>query len=130
MNGKEKITEMVEVFKKQKEEFTEKMKGEFNNFFKEFFAINSDISQVQWTQYTSYFNDGEPTYFSTHFYDVLRLDEDMPKEEYERLKEIESELEDLLNSIPGEIYKDMFGDHVEVTATADGFDVSEYSNHD
>lgn len=60
----------------------------------------------------------------------MRLDEDMPKEEYERLKEIESELEDLLNSIPGEIYKDMFGDHVEVTATADGFDVSEYSNHD
>ena len=128
MNGKEKIEEMVEVFKKQKEEFSEKMKKEFNNFFKEFFEQHPEITEVKWSQYTPYFSDGDPCVFSANFYDILQLDSDMPKDEYKRLSKIEDELEQLLNSIPDEIYLDMFGDHCEVIATINGFDVVEYEH--
>lgn len=127
--NKEQFENMVDSFKKTKEEFTTKMKAEFNTFFKEFFRMNPDISQVEWTQYTPYFSDGDENIFRAKFYDVLKLDKNMPPEDYERLSEVENELEKVLYSIPKEIYKDMFGDHVCVTATSEGFDVEEFEHN-
>lgn len=128
--NKEQIENMVDSFKKTKEEFTSKMKTEFNAFFKEFFRMNPDISQVKWNQYTVYFNDGDECKFSTRFYDILDLDSSMPKDDYERLQKIETELEKVLESIPDDIYKDMFGDHVSIIATVEGFDIDSYEDHE
>lgn len=128
---KQQIEEMVDSFKKTKEEFTNKMKYTFGLFFKEFFNDNPKIKEVKWTQYTPYFNDGDTCTFRTHFYDVLQIDEmeNITAEEQKQFEKVEKELEKLLYSIPKEIYLDMFGDHSEVTATADGFDVSD-CDHD
>ena len=128
MNSQEEIQQMVEDFKQTKEEFTEKMTKKFNEFFKNFFDKNPEISVVKWQQYTPYFNDGDECVFRTYFYDVLELDSNMPEEDYKRLSAIQNDLEKTLKSIPKEIYKDMFGDHCQVTATVDGFDVIEYEH--
>lgn len=57
----------------------------FRDFFDEYFKKYDFVENVSWTQYTPYFNDGEPCVFSVNTYDYeinvddekdsLRLDE-------------------------------------------------------
>lgn len=116
--------------------------------FKEFFDTHSNVESVYWTQYTPYFNDGDPCYFSVHDFHLSLSDEesgedeDDEDEDYddyemsawslsrsndEKLKKLGEDLGNL-SDIPDDVLEQVFGDHCKVVATRDGFDVREYSH--
>lgn len=140
-----------------KNKFTEKNKEILLSLFQEFFTkYSKEVEYISWAQYTPYFNDGEDGVFC--IYEVWAVYRDLlPDSEYEEERslysvdfydncpenfkakvskekaiEIEgvfSELTKTLNSIPLEILKCTFGDHVRVNANSKGFTTDHY-DHD
>ena len=110
--------------------------------FKEFFAAHPTCKAVRWQQYTPYFNDGEPCEFSRNDLEVKMADspedagdyEDGFESSYCSRKKESPELAAAfkatreIEKIDDEIFEMAFGDHVEVTATAEGFEIEEYSH--
>lgn len=146
---------MVEEMEKVKKEFQEKGKEILKKSFKSFFEAVPAVKAITWTQYTPYFNDGEACVFgvgdmralSKKSYKAWKGDgggyaeefavasswgsykdeenKDLTKEEYEATQKFIKNI----SKLSDDIFEDMFGDHVEVTATKKGFEVEEY-NHD
>lgn len=140
-------------FRRLKQEYDSKLKEDglsaFREEFSKFFEGHPDIKSIRWHQYTPYFNDGEECVFDVYPPDVFRYPS--PKKE-KSLDEFEDEgdnIEDLdadtdddgWEYFPGEvksfwgslddstIFQAVFGDHVRVTATREGFTIEEY-DHD
>jgi hypothetical protein len=123
--------------------------------FAEFFENNPSVYALTWTQYTPYFNDGDTCEFSVHdLYAAFPLklengednpeaegydddvevgdvecgskyissyqDEDMKYVGYREMHKTFRELSDVCEAT--------FGDHVQVIATREGFQVDEYSH--
>jgi len=128
-----KLFDELEALKKAYDEKLEK-EGEnaVKEVFKEFFDKHPSAESISWTQYTPYFNDGDPCYFSVNEME-LNADEDYEDEEKnsEESQEDPTLTDDFweLQNIPEEVLKSVFGDHVSVTATRDGFNVRK-CNHD
>lgn len=127
----------------------------FKLAFKEFFETNPEAHVVGWRQYTPYFNDGETCEFNCYAEyafvsnakdykniewseysgdqeDVWVSDGDCGDTNEELIPESVSKnidsLRKLLSNIDEDIFLDMFGDHVQVFATREGFEVVEYSH--
>lgn len=113
----------------------------------EFVTANPQVKAIKWAQYTPHFNDGEPCVFGVSefgfFFEGDDLDEshyegELPwrgyegwdkagvcsLETYEACKGLARELSSMEDAL-----KTLFGDHVQVSVTADGVDVEEY-DHD
>ena len=60
---KEKFDNMIAEQKKIKMQFQDDGTKLIREAFKEFFDVNPGITAVIWSQYTPYFNDGEPCVF-------------------------------------------------------------------
>ncbi len=129
--------------------------------FKEIFDKHPRLESIVWVQYTPYFNDGDPCYFSAHDFDVTisgpeetnrpedeGIDEDededdlygddysygdriyqLQQSEDEELKKIAEDVGDLNSNIPEDVLEHVFGDHAKITATREGFEVTEF-DHD
>jgi hypothetical protein len=147
----EKIQIMVEQYNKLKAEMVEEGKKVFKDSFKDFFESNPKIVAFSWTQYTPYFNDGEPCYFGVgdiwpltekgledfkesgrgyaEEYSVGTYGEDKYKEglDEEELKTVD-DFASTIMSLPNEIFEDLFGDGVSVLATREGFEVEDYEH--
>lgn len=111
--------------------------------FKDFFEKYPSAKAITWRQYTPYFNDGDPCYFRVGEMN-LHLDEDEDEDDYDdydgydsyglknsdddNLKAMAADFE-VLEGIPEDVLEYVFGDHVTITATRDGFKVREY-DHD
>lgn len=143
---------MLDEYNKAREEFSKKGKEIIRSSFKAFFEANPKIKAITWTQYTPFFNDGDPCEFSV--YDMWVLSEESYEawmdeggsyaEEFDvasryvddRWKSVLTDDEkktirtfvDSIHKLPDEVFEDMFGDHVYVVATADGFEVEEHSH--
>lgn len=147
-----KIQEMVTAYNKLKEEMVEEGKKVLKDSFKDFFADNPKIEVFTWTQYTPHFNDGDPCYFRVgdiwpltkqgktdweeegggyaEEYSVGTYADDKYNEELtEEERKTTQEFSRTINSLPNEIFEDLFGDGVCVTATREGFEVEEH-DHD
>lgn len=121
--------------------------------FKEIFDKHPRLESIIWVQFTPYFNDGDPCYFSVHDFDVTvsapegsseededdeLYDEDysygdriyqLQKSEDEELKKIAEAVGELNGNIPEDVLEHVFGDHAKITATREGFDIHEF-DHD
>lgn len=117
--------------------------------FKAFFTKYPNIDAIRWEQYTPSFNDGDPCEFSRHEFSARvvmkdkksevgtaeliaadETDDDGFYEGYEidgktPLGEAISELEDECSSVE-EVFKEAFGDGVQVVATRKGFKVEDH----
>lgn len=154
----DELTALKEAYDKK---LSEEGEDAVKELFKEFFDKHPEVDNVHWTQYTPYFNDGDPCYFSVHeFYLALgeveeeesegeedeeseESDEDEDEDDYDydeeydswglsqsdnpKLKQIGEDL-GTLQEIPDDVLEHVFGDHVRITATREGFDVDEYSH--
>jgi hypothetical protein len=118
--------------------------------FARLFAAHPEIGAIRWQQYTPYFNDGDPCSFSVGefefqfaedaefdpkaYYYNDGIDEDSPWESWvsgsrhDNCPAVEavSSLECLMDE---DILEAVFGDHVEIVASREGFEVEEY-DHD
>lgn len=148
----DELTALKEAYDKK---LSEEGEAALKEAFKEIFDKHPRLGSIMWTQYTPYFNDGDPCYFRVHEFDASLVepeesndeneDEDdelyddsyshgdrlytMSKSEDEELKKIAEDVGDLESSIPNDVLEHVFGDHVRITATREGFDIDEY-DHD
>jgi hypothetical protein len=112
--------------------------------FKKFFAEYPQVTAVGWTQYTPYFNDGEPCEFSVgDFHATTRTGVDFGQvasvydEEEAGFqdsyaiadKDVKAGVKRLGRAKDYDLFETAFGDHVMVIATPQGFHVNEY-DHD
>lgn len=144
---KNRITELrAEALKESKKLFA--------GYSKQLFDRYPFVTAVGWTQYTPYFNDGDPcTFRSNASYPAFRSIGDVRNEdlyEYDDFPhessefwnskgkygdkdpsyiEAEEEFTRFLSQFDNDIYEQMFGDHVQCTLTAEGVEVEEY-DHD
>ena len=134
-------------------EFQKSAQELFKNITKEFFATNPGIKAAIWTQYVPSFNDGDACEFTIGDITFTNatgtdLDDVSTYGEYEGENEevkvfsswslkndpvvgvdsIQVKLmETMVNSRDMEnVLEEMFGRHVKIIATSDGFDVTEY----
>lgn len=122
--------------KAMRDELSNEFKTQFKTISTEIFAKYPEILKFGWTQYTPYFNDGDPCVFSYNSMyfctDPEAVDESIYEWEemygsnakkYPELAEFEKVL-----SSSEDILLAMFGDHVQVTVTPAGIDVDEYEH--
>jgi hypothetical protein len=150
-----RITDIFEAYKVQRSALIESAKQMVKDLTTEFFNINPAIHAIIWNQYAPYFNDGDPCYFSVNspiFTNASTEEQlgDIYGEEYngpdddiftiyswssseaavginvESLKSFESFI---TSHEMSDVFEEMFGEHVTVTATREGFTAEEY-DHD
>jgi hypothetical protein len=151
----ERFDQLIAEQRELKKKFQTEAQAMFKEVTKEFFDKNPAITALVWTQYTPYFNDGDACVFRVN--DVTFTN--APDDELENVSpwgEYEGDLEDVwveyfVKNIPDsndidkkscefvskmigssemeDIMLEMFGDHVKVVATRNGFDVEDY-DHD
>ena len=163
-----KLDDLISAHEKMKLEYKKQAQDLFKEMAKEFWDKNPGLTAVKWTQYTPYFNDGDPCVFGVNdviftnaedhenvspWGDYEGEDEDVfatwsiadllkestyaisEKERKAALKIIDKIDEQACNEFSlavsqlDDVMKDMFGDHVQVTLTRDGFDIEDY-DHD
>lgn len=148
------VKSKVEELKKVREEAVKVIRENFKDLFIEFFEKHPAVECVSWTQYTPYFMDGDPCVFSVNNFGYRTFEDSVWGEcvtgrhyDYDSRKWVEGlspdelalgytmemckdwlALSDSLREIPDEIYKDLFGDHSQVTVTRDGITVDEYEH--
>jgi len=93
--------------------------------FLEIFKKFPDLKTFAWTQYTPYFNDGEPCYFSVNTYSIeINGNWDSGN------SKIEKAVTEVLERIDSETMETLFGDHVQVTVNWDGSIKTSEHSHD
>ena len=150
----QKFDELIEKQRALQKEFQTTAQALFKETTKEFFEQNPLVKSIVWTQYTPYFNDGDTCEFSvgcatfTNATDAENMrwgeydgeqedvwtyggdcygNDDVPAEMNSQLCDSfdsmiqSSEMEDVMEA--------MFGNHVQVVATRDGFEVNDH-DHD
>lgn len=125
--------------------FREKMRDEGKEFFsgcaKELFSTHPILDYFSWTQYTPYFNDGDPCEFSAHTdYPAIGLvgaeeTEDEDEEDYFSADETSPEavawraVTGFLSKFDDDDFQLMFGDHAKIVVSrSGGVDIQEYSH--
>jgi hypothetical protein len=160
---------LIEEQRALKAKFQTEAQAMFKDTMKEFFDKNPGITALKWTQYTPYFNDGDPCVFNVNDVTFTNATEDELDNvtawgEYEGEDEsvwvsqniayvlnsgskyyqeeaakiraaggFDEDSCDLIDKVirsdeMEDIMKEMFGDHVVITATRDGFDVDDYEH--
>lgn len=138
----DELNDMMRLYKKRIEEEGEQA---LKDRFKDFFETHPNIQAVCWNQYTPYFNDGDSCTFSVNEFRAFFKEEDGAEidveDEYDggksvwslsrsddpALKLLSDELS-TLSEIPDDVLESIFGDHVQVKATREGFTVDDYSH--
>lgn len=125
----EKIKGEFASFAEKKKALSDQLKSEFPAILKPLFDKYPAVEKIRWVQYTPYFNDGDECTFSANVWDIAVNDNEM----YDGSKENKAaadEFSTALKEIPEEMFKDIFGDHVEVTINRDGTVETEEYEHD
>lgn len=64
---REQLQTLINEYNKKKEELRSEVSSKgasyFNYIFDDFFSLNPEVEKISWTQYTPYFNDGDPCVF-------------------------------------------------------------------
>lgn len=144
MNYKEQYKNALDEYKNQLEIMRQQTRKAFEQFFvpavQEMMVGN--FTAVHWEQYTPYFNDGDECVFGINMYNAFKVGEDVKTkwdEEYFDEYDLDSEHPHLTQAAKDisefvqsseEFLKMVYGDHVEITITADGLEVEEYTGHD
>lgn len=134
------MTTMEEI-RKMGEEYRaaikEKGKQAVSEELADLFKAHPELRAVRWQQYAPYFNDGDECVFSLKelYFKVDGTPEDAGDYEdgfdsipYPADSGLHAALSSFSDGRDRDIYRECFGDHVEVTARPDGVTVEEYSH--
>lgn len=144
MSYTEQIKQAVEQYEVERARMMKQLEGLVVPAFAQLFADFPNVQAIRWTQYTPWFNDGDPCVFSANDPDVL-LSESKPEpvdwdgEEgwhycwgRDKAPEVNAVAE-LCGAIPREVKEQLWGDHMEIRVERadDGVTVStEEYDHD
>lgn len=148
MTSSDKIEALKTRIAGLQEQLRTESKSAFTEGSKDFFERYPNLDSFGWTQYTPYFNDGEPCEFQVRADNDwdLRINGERPGESdqweyipgtYEKthiahpeLHDVADELSEFIYAIPEEAMKSMFDDHVTVTVHRSGEVETEYYEHE
>lgn len=147
INIVEQIKKEFKDFQERKLQLTEQLRNEFPKLIQPLLSQSKIIENICWIQYTCYFNDGDTCYFSRYDFGVNNKPFEIPNELKEKvwdgrqlvlnpkrnIEEINlwNQIISVLENIPNETYKDLFGDHKQVTVYKDGrIVIDDYEDHD
>lgn len=100
----------------------------FRELAQQVFSKYQDVASFSWVQYTPYWNDGDPCVFSVHNYEEC-IEINGEEQEYGGAHPACSYIVKMLGGFPGEILRDVFGDHCKVIVHKDGkAEVEEYEH--
>lgn len=144
------FNEKLSNFEKQKKILIKELKNDLKDVMKELFATIPDIKTIYWTQYTPYFMDGDECVFSINDIlvsnsvkaiadyagddlgddDLWAEDANNVSKDYIPNKEHRKTLKDFSSTIHKNqsLIKEIFGDHVKVIGTRNGFKTEEYEH--
>lgn len=138
------INAMVNNYHTMVSEMQTQMQEAMKELFIQFFVENPEVKLIVWTQYTPYFNDGDECIFHVHdFYFDTEEHAGETNFRYEQIEEWEEKLYvkpktelvlrfeafvDALQTMPDDVFKGIFGDHVQVAARRSGFTAEEYEH--
>jgi hypothetical protein len=115
---------------RKREAVVEAIKPKFHEPFAKFFEAHEELEALWFCAYTPYFNDGEECIFSVReTYGVVGDDEYVYGYGDEPVAKSIREADDIVHSLPEDVIRGLFGDHVKVVITRDGVNVEEY-DHD
>lgn len=120
---KEDVMAAIHHFEDAKQVLVEEVRSNFARFIGSIMRKSEHIDTYSIQCYTPYFNDGDACTYSVNTWgDVNKHDEngEWQKEWNDKDRSVEEELKEFLKSISDDIYKDVFGDHIEVTFRRDG----------
>jgi len=146
---KELFAEMTVKFEVIRTEYQTQAKLHLMEYIKVFLDLNSEIKTIRWVQYTPYFNDGEDCYFGVRDAYCSNVTDPLLLTPYGELEEESEEfwstdggwkedivpdsvfestkqLNTMIQSIPEEVMKELFGDHSEITITKEGIQIEGY----
>lgn len=135
----------MEDFKRMRDELNKKItdegKAALQTAFVAFFNDNPRIHALRWRQYTPYFNDGEACTFGVYepdyqltehaktYDDATDFADDEDFIDAWQSDEIGARVSAFWNATSDDdVFEVVFGDHVTVLATREGFTVAEYSH--
>jgi hypothetical protein len=154
-----KLSEVSGELNSLKKKFQATLQGMVKEAFTDFFNSNPEVHCIIWAQYSPYFNDGDECTFSVHEFEAYLKNEDGDYEyehgdggipsawmvknypdddsvtvytNHPRFNEIRHSWEAFkseLSSVDEDVFQAIFGNHVQIVATAEGFDIEEY-DHD
>lgn len=92
--------------------------------------IPTEISAIQWEQYTPYFDDGSQCYFNVHDPSLIKDDDKIYYYSNSKYESILTQIENiiLLDSL-SDIMLFLFGDHVQVTVYKNSYTIEPF-NHE
>lgn len=142
-----KTLEELKALKKQYQDALSSFgKEALAGIFKPLFDEHPTLTAIRWTQYTPFFNDGETCTFGVNdfYYKVGPAtgdsdDEDDGDSGFQYYSPYSTDPDavkqaamkaghEVARTIPDDLMQVVFGDHVKVTATRDGFEVEEYEH--
>lgn len=132
MNTLDEIQKLIDAQLEIKKDTNKKLQTLMKDIFNNFFISNPEINGIKWAQFTPYFNDGEPCIFSLGEFEYSfndSEDENTWISSYELSSEryaLVTDFEKLISKIPDEIFEEAFGDHAEIIAEKDKFNITEY----
>ena len=152
---KTKMRKLNQEIEAKKQELKKQSETLFRESVKEIFTKYPTLESFSWTQYTPYFNDGEPCEFSVNDPGIYLVDDKTSEEDidyYEgdisswglkdELKTCKDEnRKNVINrqlsldhdikalfQIHEDVFKNMFGDHAGVKVFKDNIEVEEYEH--
>lgn len=134
-------------FAQLKASLVNQLRPKFKELFLPFLQKWDQVKFFRWTQYTPFYNDGDPCVFNVHdLYGYTDGDDPDASEgtvygwsgtKYlepqfgDKAGEVLSDFKALtkeFGNIPKDVMQDLFGDHAQITVTREGIDVAEYSH--
>jgi hypothetical protein len=121
-----------------KEDMSQRFQNELKNAFQEVFTAYPNVRLIGWTQYTPYFNDGDPCVFSVKNLHVF--DETVEEDAEDLYAGVDIYWGDGPKNYPliaalaltlsgaEDLLLEMFGDHCKIVVTPSGIDVEEYEH--
>lgn len=146
MSAKARLVEAIQKIEAAQEAFEKNAKETVGAVFTEFFAENPEVHAIKWSQYTPYFNDGDICEFGVNDFYFQPTDETARENEdsdygdgfYSTYNDSPSvrtasnavdNFQALFNGQAGsDLLGAAFGDHAEIVATRDGFEVESYDH--
>lgn len=123
-------------WRKQRDDMREEGQKLLFDALQDLFNNNDNLKEISWTQYTPWFNDGDTCEFSTYatsptvngWSENSWLDYENDESGEQIPDELYKEITTILNILDEDDYKEIFGDHVKVVITKEGYEVEEYSH--
>jgi hypothetical protein len=122
------MTKFFQDLRALRKAYDDKLKNEgeaaMKEAFKEVFDKHPCIDSVYWTQYTPYFNDGDPCYFRMNEFEV-EWDEDEADTDHDAAIE---DINEIFEEAGEDVFEQLFGDHKRIEVTREGISIRKYSH--